>query len=211
VDGGVIAMRFLFLACVAGGFATGVASKPVCKTPEPDWRQDVTPADVTRLHEVRESFVKALAQARAGDHGNDVAREGLLLDPDAAIDGAALPVGDYHCRTIKLGSQSVSGPSFVSYPALDCRVTANGKVSRFVRVNGLQRPTGTLYPASVRQQVFLGTLVLSDETRALNYGRDTDRNMIGAVERIGPRRWRMVLPYPRFDSTLDVIDLVPAN
>jgi hypothetical protein len=188
VDGGVIAMRFLFLACVAGGFATGVASKPVCKAPEPDWRQDVTPVDVTRLHEVRESFVKALAQARAGDHGNDVAREGLLLDPDAAIDGAALPVGDYHCRTIKLGSQSVSGPSFVSYPALDCRVTANGKVSRFVRVNGLQRPTG-----------------------ALNYGRDTDRNMIGAVERIGPRRWRMVLPYPRFDSTLDVIDLVPAN
>ncbi len=204
-------LRFLFLACAASGCATGVASKPVCKAPEPDWRQDVTPLDVTRLHEIRASFVKALAQARAGDRETDVLREGRLLDPNAAVDGAALPAGNYHCRTIKLGSQREGGPSFVSFPALDCRVTTDGKVSRFVRLNGPQRPTGTLYPASVRQQVFLGTLVLSDETRALNYGRDTDRNMIGAVERIGPSRWRMILPYPRFDSTLEVIDLVPAN
>jgi hypothetical protein len=34
--------------------------------------------------------------------------------------------------------------------------------------------------------------------------------MIGAVERIGPARWRIALPRPRFESTLDLIELVPA-
>jgi hypothetical protein len=35
--------------------------------------------------------------------------------------------------------------------------------------------------------------------------------MAGLVERIGARRWRLVLPYPRFESTLDVIEIVPAD
>ncbi|RYD50136.1 MAG: DUF4893 domain-containing protein, partial [Sphingomonadales bacterium] len=28
---------------------------------------------------------------------------------------------------------------------------------------------------------------------------------------IGPRRWRLVLPSPHFESKLDIIDLVPAG
>lgn len=203
--------RVLALAGVALCLIGNAAGKQGCKPPGADWRQDVTPADVSRLHAVREAFVKALAEARAGNHAAEVAREGALLEPDAAIDGAMLPAGHYHCRTIKLGSQGDGGLAFVAYPAFDCIVTAEGMVSRFARLNGSQRPIGTLYPATVRQQVFLGTLALGDETRALNYGRDTDRNMVGAVERIGPGRWRMVLPYPRFESTLDVIELIPAD
>ena len=57
--------------------------------------------------------------------------------------------------------------------------------------------------------VFLGTLMLSDETRALRYGRDQERNLIGAVERVGPARWRIAFPYPYYESLLDVIELVP--
>ena len=63
----------------------------------------------------------------------------------------------------------------------------------------------------MRRQVFFGTLVLGDEIRALGYGRDATRDMAGAMERIGPQRWRLVLPYPRFESTLDVIELTPAS
>ena len=48
------------------------------------------------------------------------------------------------------------------------------------------------------RQVFLGTLVLSDERRALQYGQDETRDVAGFVERIGPNRWRLVMPQPAF-------------
>ena len=57
---------------------------------------------------------------------------------------------------------------------------------------------------------FLGTLVLGDETRALQYGQDETRDVAGYVERIGPARWRLVMPKPHFESTIDVMELVPA-
>ena len=55
--------------------------------------------------------------------------------------------------------------------------------------------------------IFLGTLVLSDERRPMRYGRDAHRDMAGIVERIGARRWRIVLPQPGFGSTLDLIEV----
>jgi hypothetical protein len=33
--------------------------------------------------------------------------------------------------------------------------------------------------------------------------------MIGLVQRIGDRRWRLVLPRPAHESLLDVIEIVP--
>jgi hypothetical protein len=33
--------------------------------------------------------------------------------------------------------------------------------------------------------------------------------MAGALERIGPYRWRLILPKPHFESMMDVIELVP--
>lgn len=50
---------------------------------------------------------------------------------------------------------------------------------------------------------------LGDEMRIMSYGRDRERNLAGLVERIGERRWRILFPYPHFESTLDVIELVP--
>ena len=35
--------------------------------------------------------------------------------------------------------------------------------------------------------------------------------MIGYVERIGAKRWRVVFPRPRFESIVDVMELVPAT
>jgi hypothetical protein len=58
--------------------------------------------------------------------------------------------------------------------------------------------------------VFLGTMMIGDETTALDYGRDADRDMAGLIERVGDSRWRIVLPYPRFESMLDVVEIVPA-
>jgi len=52
---------------------------------------------------------------------------------------------------------------------------------------------------------------IADEGRAMEYGVDTRRDVVGFVERIGPQRWRLVMPRPHFESQLDVMELVPAS
>lgn len=177
----------------------------------PDWRAIASRDDLQRLRTWRDAFVKALAEAQASGDGAKVIAEGKLLDPDAGLDAPAIPAGRYRCRTLKLGSAGKGGLGFIAYPAFDCRIGMQGEATIFEKLSGSQRPTGRLYPGGLRRQVFLGTLMLGDEIRALGYGRDATRDMAGAVERIGPQRWRLVLPYPRFESTLDVIELVPAS
>ena len=99
----------------------------------------------------------------------------------------------------------------IAYPFFDCRISAGGGPMDFVKLTGSQRPVGRLFPDSDRRLVFLGTLQLGDEQGVLRYGRDQDRDMIGLLERIGERRWRLVFPYPHFESLVDVIELVPAS
>ena len=71
------------------------------------------------------------------------------------------------------------------------------------------RPIGMIFAYDRLRLVFLGTLVLGDETQAYQYGRDEDRDLAAWVERIGDNRWRMLFPYPHYESTLDVIELTP--
>lgn len=201
-------------AVVAALLIPGMA---VARKPAPnDWRAVATANDVSRLHDWRDAFVKALGEARAAGKAADLAREGVLLSPDVALPDPALPAGKYRCRTVKLGNGSNaagsgSGLGFIAYPAFDCRVTVEGDVASLVKTTGSQRFVGRLFRGGDRRETFLGTAMLGDETRALQYGRDPDRDMAGALERIGPKRWRLVLPYPRFESTLDVVELVPAS
>ena len=79
---------------------------------------------------------------------------------------------------------------------------------RFTKLNGSQRPVGRLWPDSDSRKVFLGTLQLGDETRTLEYRRDQQRDMVGIVDRIGEERWRISFPFPHFESTVDVLELV---
>jgi hypothetical protein len=69
---------------------------------------------------------------------------------------------------------------------------------------------GLIFPGDPVRQVFLGTLVLGDETRALQYGQDELRDVAGYVERIGPNRWRLIMPAPHFESQFDVMELTPS-
>ena len=187
------------------------APREIVVAPGGEWRGAATGADRQRLRDWRNAFVEALAKARAGGHGAAIAAEGALLDPDAALGAAAIPNGDYRCRVIKLGAKRPGLLDYVAYPAFNCRIRQEGRLQRFTKVNGSQRPVGMIFPGDTMRQVFLGTLVLGDELRAMQYGRDPDRDLAAFVERIGPARWRMVLPRPAFESTLDVIELVPAS
>ncbi len=130
--------------------------------------------------------------------------------PDAALAGGAPPAGRYRCRVFKLGGAGSAMRDFTAYPAFDCVIRDEGSVRSFYKETGSQRPVGLLFPDGDRT-VFLGTLLLGDERAALQYGQDRDRDMAGVLERVGDQRWRLVLPYPRFESLLDVVELVPAE
>jgi hypothetical protein len=198
------------LATLLTAGCAGRGAAPITADPAPrDWRQVVTPNDRERLRDWRKAFTGALARARSGGHGAEIEREGRLLEPDAAL-GGPIPNGRYRCRVIKLGAKYEGLLDYVAYPAFDCRVQPERDLQGFAKLTGSQRPIGLIFPGDQLRQVFLGALVLGDEARAMQYGRDPDRDVAAWVERIEPNRWRMVLPYPRFESQTDIIELVPA-
>lgn len=176
-----------------------------------DWRQRVTEADRTRIRTWRDSFVKALAMAGTSGDSAAIDAQGQLLRPDAALGDPAPPPGDYRCRVIRLGATAPGQRDFVATPADACRVEDQGGRLSLTKIDGSQRPGGTLFADTGMRMIFLGTMRMADEPRSLDYGRDLGRNMAGILERIGPRSWRLVLPFPQWGSTLEVVELTPAG
>jgi len=187
-----------------------VAPKGLITQATRDWRQVATSADRQRLRGWRSAWVDGLRQAEAAGYSEPVRREGVLLQPDAALGGAGVPNGSYRCRLLKLGARSQGLLPFVGYPPFACRIKQEGDLQGFAKLSGSQRQVGLIFPGDQLRQMFLGTLVLGDERRAMQYGVDEARDLAGFVERIGPNRWRLVLPSPRYESLVDVLELVPA-
>ena len=205
-------IRNLFAASFllfASGCASVTDTTPVIRANTSNWREVATQDDRERLRDWRTAFSTALARARAAGQATAIAREGRLLDPDAAIPGG-IPNGRYRCRIIKLGAKSEGLLDYVDYPPFACRVQPERDLQGFAKLTGSQRPVGLIFPNDSLRQVFLGTLVLGDENRSMQYGRDSERDIAAWVERIDANRWRMVLPSPRFESLIDVIELVSA-
>ncbi|MDQ3140411.1 MAG: DUF4893 domain-containing protein [Pseudomonadota bacterium] len=195
-------------ACTSGGAEMSAAMREV---PEEyaDWRTIATQSDRVRLRQWRTAWVEGLEKANAGGHSAALVKEGVLLQPDAAIAWESPPAGDYRCRTLKVGAKAEGMLDYVAYPPFDCRLRAENGLISFAKLTGSQRPLGLMLPDTSRRMIFLGTLQLGDERMAMQYGRDRERDMVAVVERVGAQRWRMVFPYPHFESTVDVLELVP--
>ena len=175
------------------------------------WRRVATAEDRERIRTWRETWMKALAKA-SPTHAAEIAAAGAILQPDAALLDPTPPSGDYQCRVYKVGAKAEGNRDFTAAAPVACRVTANELDQlRFTVLDGAQRPNGTLYPDSGRRLVFLGSMILSDERKSMRYGTDTERSIAGTVERIAPDRWRLVLPRPRWESMLEVIELAPGG
>jgi hypothetical protein len=175
------------------------------------WKEVVTQDDRQRLADWRKTFVAAVDAAKKAGHSDEIQREGALLDPDSALGPPVIPNGMFRCRIIKVGAKGEGNLSYVAYPAFPCRVKADRGLQQFNRYGGSQRYVGLIFPGDQIHQVFLGTLVLGDETRALQYGQDEQRDIAGYVDRIGPNRWRLIMPKPHFESQLDIMEMVPAS
>jgi len=199
--------------------AAAILTLPACEVLEqpsgliPRWttayKQVISENDRVRLRDWRKTFEDALTAARSKGHAAEIAREGALLVPDAAQAGPAIPNGMYRCRVIKLGAKDPGNLDYVSYAGFSCRVRAERQLQRLAKLSGSQRYVGLIFPGDAIRNVFLGTLVLGDERRALQYGQDDQRDVAGYVERIGPNRWRLLMPQPHFESKFDVMELVP--
>lgn len=216
-----IAAGFLTTATLAlAGCATHNLGEVAAPPPPPvfesgqvlaDWRAVITPDDRRRYQTRDQAWKLALEQAGRQRGSGDLSTLGNLLDPSAALDHAAIPAGNYRCRTIKLGSQSGDdGLGYVVYGWFSCRVERTPQGMRMVKLTGSQRPEGLLYPEDNRHQLFLGGMALSSEGAAPAYGGGHDRNIFSVLEKIGEARWRLVTPWPRNESNLDILELVPA-
>ena len=176
-----------------------------------DWRGVITAADRDRYQRRDAAWTLALQQAKRQPGSGDLASLGDLIDPGAARVSVTPPVGNYRCRTVKLGSQGgEQGLGYVVYGWFACRIERTPAGLKFSKQTGSQRPGGLLFPENDRHMIFLGSMALASEPAARSYGQRPDRDMVGVVERIGERRWRLVLPWPATESNLDLIELVPA-
>ena len=175
------------------------------------YRQVISEDDRLRLRDWRTAFVDGLNAARQAGHAAEIDREGALLDPDAAQTNPAIPNGMYRCRVIKLCAQGPGNLDFVEYPGFSCRVRQDRDLQRLAKLTGSQRYVGLIFPGDPLRNVYLGTLAFADEERVLQYGQDRQRDVAGYLERIGPGRWRLVMPFPHFESQVDVVELTPAT
>mgnify|MGYP003610794825 CR=1 FL=1 len=190
--------------------ATGATAPVGPIAPEAEgWRKVATEQDRERVRNWYRAWKEAHASVNAGGYAAQALQQGVLLRADAALPNPHIPPGDYRCRTIKLGSKGGGTLSYVAYPYFKCRVRAEENIFSFVKLTGSQRPNGLIFDDTDRRQIFLGTEVLGDERGAIDYGVDKSRDRAALVERIGPNRWRLVFPYPAFESIVDVMEVVP--
>ena len=180
-----------------------VATVEVVEDPVPlEWKNVATAHDRQRLAAAPDAWRSALAAARR--YRRAIEDEGPLLDPEAALPRAAPSPGPYLCRVVKLGAR----PALMAFRPFHCFVEAEGELLTMVKAAGSQRPAGRLWAESDTRMVFLGTEGVGDEGPPA-YGEDESRNVAGHVERIGPFRWRLVIPEPGDGAILDVYELIP--
>ena len=177
-----------------------------------DWRSIITASDRDRYSRRDAAWSLALQQARRQRGSGDLNSLGDLIDPDARRPSVIPAAGDYRCRTVKLGSQGGEGGlGYVVYGWFACRLEQTPNGLKFVKLTGSQRPSGLLFPEDDRHMVMLGSMALASEPPANSYGQRPDRDIVASLERIGERRWRLVIPWPQNESNLDLIELVPAG
>jgi hypothetical protein len=175
------------------------------------WRTVATAEDRDRLDRLGLAWREALADAQKSN-ASDVRREGKLLLPRSALPRPAPTPGSYNCRLIKLGKATAAAKPYETFKPFFCYVEVEDELLTIVKQTGSQRPAGRLWEDDdPTRLIFLGSLALGNEDQPLAYGDDPKRNMAGVFERIGPFRWRLVIPWPQSMSKLDVFELTPVD
>lgn len=209
---GMLMVALVLTGCTMPG--KEVKPQPVIVAAPPTradiWQAQASAADINRIRRVATGWSSGLAEARAGGFGNEMKVEGKLLDPDAGLPRPAPTPGIYNCRMLKLGREKPRAPQFEKFKPFFCHVGVDRHMFTIIKLTGSQRPAGRMWEDdNPNRLIFLGSLGLGNEEEVLNYGDDPKRDMAGIFERIGPFRWRLVIPYPQSGSQLLVFELTP--
>lgn len=173
------------------------------------WKKIATKADQSRLYQWIDALnAGQFGAVRAGE-GEKVADPLGLFGINAVSGNSDIPEGLYNCAITKLGGPGGKRLPFIAYPAFKCRVKEEGGRKHFTKMTGSQRTVGWIYPASKRHSIYLGTLFYGYEDKAVPYGQSKERDQAAVLQRIGKDRWRMVFPWPYYESVVDVMELTP--
>ncbi|WP_205479317.1 DUF4893 domain-containing protein [Sphingomonas arenae] len=174
------------------------------------WLRVASADDADRISRLSSAWAAALSEARRAGFADAIAKEGNLLKADAALARPAPTPGSYNCRLVRLGRYTPKTKAFESFKPFFCYVEVEGELLTIVKQTGSERPAGRLWEDDVQtRMIFLGSVALGNEEQPLAYGDNKARDMAGVLERIAPFRWRLVVPWPRAQSKLDVFELTP--
>ena len=211
-----ISLAFTALVALAGCETKprGDRPRPVVSVDVPSkaeaWMAIASAADVQRLNNITGAWAAGLADARKANFVTAVREEGTLLKTDAGLTRPAPTPGSYNCRLVRLGSTGKGTPAFEKFKPFFCYVQVEGDLLTIVKQTGSTRPAGRLWEDNDESRlIFLGSLGLGDEEQPLAYGENPKRDMAGILERIGPFRWRLVIPWPQDGAKLHVFELTP--
>jgi len=216
-------IRTAIAICAAAAAVSSCATKPTADSgvrgsvevgpplESEAWKGVATAEDEDRIARLGLAWQEGLAEA-GRNNAADIRREGKLLLPRSGMPRPEPTPGSYNCRLIKLGKATPKTRAYETFRPFFCYVEVEDDLLTIVKQTGSQRPAGRLWnDDDNRRLIFLGSLALADETAPLAYGDDPRRNMAGVLERIGPFRWRLVIPWPQSSSKLDVIELTPVD
>ena len=205
-------LPLIIAATVAVGGCVPVKEKPraIVSVGEPVkadlWQGIASAADQQRLANVSGAWAAGLADVRKGGFATALRDDAELVKSNAALARPAPTPGSYRCRLVKLGGK----PAFEKFKPFFCYVEVDGNLLTIVKQTGSQRPAGRLWEDdNPTRLIFLGSLALGDEETPLAYGDNPKRDMAGILERTGPFRWRLVIPWPQDGSKLHAYELTP--
>ena len=198
------------MRCVALAlWIIGVTMAGVGAAVAADWKTIITPEDRTRLDRLAESIRKGDAVAAASDPAPaDTTTLRTILDPPDGTVAVDRLAGNWRCRTIKVGD------ILVVYSWFKCRIAATTEGLRLEKISGSQRLSGTLYPDGPTRLILLGAGTVNDEPpvpysalAAKGDPADPDADVVGVLTQPAPDRLRIVIPFPRYESIYDVMEL----
>jgi Domain of unknown function (DUF4893) len=194
-----------FLSGLALFFLTVASLTPLGRQPraEGELPKIITSADREKLDRLGAIRDQAIQEARAKGSKEDLAILEQALSGDAlSLHHGFDPLGDWRCRTIKLGKAL----PIAVYGRFRCRIVDDGSGWRLEKTSGSQRTSGRFYDKNDHEMVYLGVLSVVGDA-PVSYGSVAQRNQVAVAVRPGPNRLRLEFPSPVYNSLLDILEL----
>jgi hypothetical protein len=192
--GAIAAATFVFVACSTSAHAA--------------WRDEISKFDQDRLLRLSEARARGLDAARRGS-GFDRSAITATLDASPARATASEYVGNWRCRTIKLGGMT----PYIVYSWFNCRISKHDGALFLEKLSGSQRTRGFLYEDD-GAFVYLGASSVGSEPPHTYSGSSdgagaltTPDDQIGVLTMIGKGHARLEMPFPAQESVFDVLEL----